>query len=1822
MGMTVVSPIDSTTESPSTIGVITPTRRMLFERTPRTALSRQTADVSVESRQDMEINDLKLSNHRKDNQLRVLHERFHHIQQGLGSIDEERSSLVEKAKKLEKEKKHIQRQLELREREILALVKRCASQEEKMRESSRLRAHNKELANALESVQSKMHSHEQEVGDLATLNKQLQASELAREELQERLRLVQRQHDSIAKTLQECLENIRQLTDEKEHIEDLRRRERKTAEIQMEKQRLAHVQVANTLKDDIESKQLKIDQMEKILQDNIHSKTALRRQRAIHLEESESTVTEYKNKIADLEKQLACAHDSSNKDLKDEIKHLRNLVEQKELYIQENLGLPFGEKNSEYEQEIQKLRNKILEKEAIVAGLESEFSGQMGQLMEKQSSLDETEEEKRNLEAKVKELESLETEHSALMEFVRILDSNLADLTSENAHLILERDNLKEEADKMHMRTKELERQMNGNSSMPQEDGEKLKSQLENSLSNTRREAQVLESELSTRSKWISKLELELRDSRKALIRKEQEIKNIAQEQEEATEVLAQSLAQARDEIQHLEAVLQFRDHQLATASEKLEAERLRKEENQKYHGHYQSELPSSAGRDPPPADENTGLEENRTKDLERLELEKKVRDSNEIIKNLDEEIEALNEKTATSLGNSSSDIRAKRRTRELQISRQKANIDLRAYQEQVRSVESRTSELQANRTDSDPYTIPESLLGSKVEGEIVTKLLTDVKRYEVEKKHTTRSLDAANTRIRMLEEEIRRDAERNLQGKLKSAQEALQKQEEKVRALEKQYADAMQRAAHDRKAASKISVLEDQIVELKVRQAELKDEAQLSLTCTESKDKEIRILKKEKLEMTEHISSLQKQAEENESVVQSVHGNLAEKEDANESLHQQLQETRQVIEQYESDMKAVETRIANNDATKVALEEELSAQKSKIEELEESIEQSRERAHSLDEQLQEALQNLAENASLVKDAELKVAEKSLEFTDLEKKFELENVFRLELESKLTTYESKISSFEKISEEHALANKSLQETIDKSKARITTFEEERAALLKKCQELEDDLKSANRSSDDRLEKLEEKYSQACESLATKQTEIESIATSRNQIEDDKDKFELQLADAQEEILLLEQEIKSRDTRIEGLEKEIVDLSKNEIEQAFVDSEEKRMKIEQQLSEANSKAESLSKNLGERESRLMELDSKLEEVVRDKEFHRKTALESSEKCSELEDRVKDLDSLIAKREAQMLDLGTELNVAQELYEEKEKETKNLKNVVDSLETTVNDTKKSSDSMREMLESQLEKEQTKNVEISAKFKNSEMKAEENTKKLSKYQTVVLQQDDKIDKLQKKLHETIDTMGNANRELTDHYSGEISKLETDIALKEDEIRELRVIDLQDKEETIKTLSEALEKLKEELDKREVDSIATTNELKRENKLLKSRTQELEESEKEAQEKFQQYVDTTGKRAIELEAAQIEASAQLQEQDAKLRERHEMIQDLSKREAELKAQEKVLLSSCDQLVKSETTAKEELEKLKNALDIAIVRAKEDLDIQRQEMEDGRQKEVGELSTKLKQTEEELTETDRVLTERTSLLSDMVEHNKDLESKLDKQEAQISALEEETTRGRRDLSEAQTELKRAREDLCKRENSLTAKLNEERTYRDNAERSLAKLKVQYKEATKTRKTIAELEKDNAALKDKIARQEAYLQRKLKKEKVQRSRTSSSGGARTPVKAISSGSSVASNSLASTGMLETPPRNIRPKSLMKTPGSTSRSLIDASDNSLRSTARSFTSSLMAPRTRAMVSSSTIARPLPSRASPFRPESRDADDSAHGSSGLDMGLDVE
>ena len=1782
-------------ETPSTraIGRITPTRRMLFDRStardaPSTSASARSSFESAESRQELE--DLRRSCKKKDDQIKNLHQRFNTIQQGLGSIDQERNTLVEKAKKLEKEKRQIQIQLEIREQEILALVQRCASQEEKIRESARLRSQNRELAEALETIQRQSGDDDQDREDLQTLHHKLQESEHSREQLQERLRKVQREHDSIADTLQSCLAKIRQLTEEKQMIEEERHRERKRAEIEMERQRLAHVHVSNELKDDIENKQLKIEQMERILQENMFTKTSLRREKAISEGETQKMLAGYEKKIADLQDEL-----NRRSDVQDE-------------GFKETLVL---------------LQKKIEEKDALMEVLEQEFSGQMGELMKKQSSLDEAEEEKKSLETKVQKLERLECQYSALEEYVRILDSNLADLTNENAHLMLDKESLEEETQTLQRQMHELEAQRN-HTQEQFEEGEgyalqltsaqkqELREQIEAALAEAQSESDQLQTELASSQRHVAQLEEKLSEARHAISQKEEDIRLLQQEKQNAASTLQTALTESTKEIAQLR--LAIHDENLRSKERILHEEQSKRNQQEDYVRKLESSLVAhSPSRD--------------VIDAERRELCKQTAETRMLIKSLQEELHDLEEDVATQ---QHCNNQTKAPKAELEYALQKAQIQLRTLQEEIYSltlanlvpgpvfgeiidVESCSEEVAASVGHQMQHLERELSNAQAVLEESdadLDQIHAELAQTRMEKQSLLETLEEANENIQALQSELGGRADEETEKKLESALTALSEQINKTRKLEEEYSSAVkvttQREVHNRQASSRIVVLEKQISELKEMKAELKEKLRESDKVVASKDRQLQLFELESEEWKNRLNVLHRQLDEEKTRRQSFEGQVSKKSEINSLIQSELDGHIKDRSKFEKRIQKMDQELLENHRARLEVEQKLTDSTNKIVSLETEIEEFRAIAKSLDDQLQAALRGLTEKETSLRDAELKLAEKGIEFSQMEKEYEFATQSKQKTAERLAATENRLASLEQTAASHMQAAEGMKAEIEESSLKLIALQEDKTALEGEVEGLKNQLSDMTKSSEERYQLLESQHTKACNSLFEKQAQIDATKADIQHGKAELDRVQQQLSDAKEAMDLLTKDNSTREHRIQTLLQQLEDVTKteHEIKTEFTESEEKRCALEKLLQQTLTRNEELAKELQESTSRVQEMDEKLAQSDAEKLAQMERADYSEVKCAELEDRINDLDQLIDSREAQLYTSGNDLRVAQAAVSELTQESANLKDVVRTLETALSESALRAKCVQGELEIHLGEERGRYDQASSKLADIQIMLSEQRQKASRYQDMVSEQDDKIDALATALRETVTSKETEFKSMKADLTNQIMALETALALKDDEIQELKVIELKDKEEKIETLSEELKMLREKAKETETVLAQEVDETKRELNQLRATTEEQQHQANIASKHYEEEVLKMEGRIQELEDAKEKAEALLVERDDKLRDRSNVISELTRREAELEKQEQVLLSSTEQLVKSERAVREDLERMKMALDVQIIRSRESMDYQRQELEAKLRRERTEMSYKMRSIEIKLSETENVLKERTSLLSEMVEHNRDLECRLERQQAQIDSMEEETSRCRSELSETQSELMHSREDLCKRENALTNKLNEERSHRDNAERELSKIKVQFKDAALAKKMITDLEKDNKNLKDKIARQDAYLQRKLQQDRVQRGRitpvksSASASSSRTPVKRSSPHKSV---------MHQTPPRLVRP-SPSKDPASAGRipSMVNSQNSDSGRSSRSISSLKTVPRSKKQA-------PGYSSLSPTKMDSRNTSNTGRGSS---------
>lgn len=351
-------------------------------------------------------------NQRKDQELRNLNDKFHDIHKGLVEVEEERQKLLQSKQQLEIEKKKIQGQLEMREKEVLSLVRRCSSQEGKVKEAVRMRADHGALSVQVENQRTSLLAMTQEISKIEELKEELRVCQESKLELQARLSKLKKDHDDVVETLNSCFTNMQKMTESNHEREEDRRRENQMAVLDLEKQRLAHIEATAELRYELERRQVRLDHMEGILKENTLTNTALRKERA-----NDDKVREAELLIQSLE------HETQLANLK--VKHDDATIKSQD----------------EYQVLLNEFHSSIGVKDALVTSLENEVSSLMQKLMAISSDLQEIQDE--NDKDRCANLESLsifEKDMRLLQEKLLAKDNELTVLHVKTS--ILESENL------------------------------------------------------------------------------------------------------------------------------------------------------------------------------------------------------------------------------------------------------------------------------------------------------------------------------------------------------------------------------------------------------------------------------------------------------------------------------------------------------------------------------------------------------------------------------------------------------------------------------------------------------------------------------------------------------------------------------------------------------------------------------------------------------------------------------------------------------------------------------------------------------------------------------------------------------------------------------------------------------------------------------------------------------------------------------------------------------------------------------------------------------------------------------------------------------------------------------------------------------------------------------------------------------------------------------------------------------------------------------------------------------------------------------------
>ena len=187
-----------------------------------------------------------------DEVVTTLRIRLEMIHQGLHSVESNRTKLTETAQALSKERKELQHQLEMREKELQSLSKRCAQQSEKLKAVHQLQASHNTLCTQVTDATAALDEQRKIVQDL---EKQLAAAEAQKHNLQERLERVNQDYSRVSEQLDVSLKDLERLTEEKQQWQTERSRLEQQMNWQKQQQQVTWMEERGTLQQQVASKE-------------------------------------------------------------------------------------------------------------------------------------------------------------------------------------------------------------------------------------------------------------------------------------------------------------------------------------------------------------------------------------------------------------------------------------------------------------------------------------------------------------------------------------------------------------------------------------------------------------------------------------------------------------------------------------------------------------------------------------------------------------------------------------------------------------------------------------------------------------------------------------------------------------------------------------------------------------------------------------------------------------------------------------------------------------------------------------------------------------------------------------------------------------------------------------------------------------------------------------------------------------------------------------------------------------------------------------------------------------------------------------------------------------------------------------------------------------------------------------------------------------------------------------------------------------------------------------------------------------------------------
>ena len=367
-------------------------------------------------------------NLRKDNEIELLNEKFQRIKNGLLKIDEERESLRQSKKAMEGETSELRRQLDMREKEVISLVRRCTLQEDRVKETAQLQAENSGLNEQVEKLRKSLYATVSDSPNVEKLKRELKQCHKEREDMKSRLAALKRDNDNVTETLTSYFHKMEAMNNQLQELEDVKQ-EGEKMQLDLEKQRLSHLRDANEFRAALQQKQQQLEHMERTLRGNNQSLAKIRKDKV-----------EFKNK---LESELSMQRD------KHEVT-VASLAKQHQVDLERA--------QNAYEEALKDLRVESSKKADTISSLEDELARCMDELMISASDLERLQEESNDaINSNQERVEALSVAHEALRQQLEASERNSLVLSATVARLNAVKVELEQEVETLQTRASELE---------------------------------------------------------------------------------------------------------------------------------------------------------------------------------------------------------------------------------------------------------------------------------------------------------------------------------------------------------------------------------------------------------------------------------------------------------------------------------------------------------------------------------------------------------------------------------------------------------------------------------------------------------------------------------------------------------------------------------------------------------------------------------------------------------------------------------------------------------------------------------------------------------------------------------------------------------------------------------------------------------------------------------------------------------------------------------------------------------------------------------------------------------------------------------------------------------------------------------------------------------------------------------------------------------------------------------------------------------------------------------------------------------------------